>query len=108
MGKYTEQAKLAAVKEYCAGKAGLRDVAHRHDVDFSCLRQWVAAYQIHGPAALKEKRRQRYSDEFKLAVLKRMHDERLSLRQTAALFDIRQFGIINLWQRLFDEGALNA
>ncbi|MCF5439736.1 hypothetical protein GIV92_25140, partial [Pseudomonas syringae] len=26
MGKYTEQAKLAAVKEYCAGKAGLRDV----------------------------------------------------------------------------------
>ncbi|SOQ07733.1 ISPsy9, transposase OrfA [Pseudomonas syringae pv. persicae] len=55
MGKYTEQAKLAAVKEYCAGKAGLRDVAHRHDVDFSCLRQWVAAYQIHGPAALKEK-----------------------------------------------------
>ncbi|WP_146050595.1 hypothetical protein, partial [Pseudomonas syringae] len=28
MGKYTEQAKLAAVKEYCAGKAGLRDVAH--------------------------------------------------------------------------------
>ncbi|WP_153014093.1 transposase, partial [Pseudomonas syringae] len=51
MGKYTEQAKLAAVKEYCAGKAGLRDVARRHDVDFSCLRQWVAAYQIHGPAA---------------------------------------------------------
>ncbi len=75
MGKYTVQAKLAAVKEYCAGKAGLRDVAHRHDVDFSCLRQWVAAYQIHGPAALKEKKRQRYSDEFKLAVLKRMHDE---------------------------------
>ncbi|KPY40703.1 ISPsy9, transposase OrfA [Pseudomonas syringae pv. rhaphiolepidis] len=108
MGKYTVQAKLAAVKEYCAGKAGLRDVAHRHDVDFSCLRQWVAAYQIHGSAALKEKKRQRYSDEFKLAVLKRMHDERLSLRQTAALFDIRQFGIINLWQRLFDEGALNA
>ncbi|WP_155930779.1 IS3 family transposase [Pseudomonas savastanoi] len=108
MGKYTVQAKPAAVKEYCAGKAGLRDVAHRHDVDFSCLRQWVAAYQIHGPAALKEKKRQRYSDEFKLAVLKRMHDERLSLRQTAALFDIRQFGIINLWQRLFDEGALNA
>nr|WP_158497980.1 transposase [Pseudomonas syringae] len=58
MGKYTEQAKLAAVKEYCAGKAGLRDVAHRHDVDFSCLRQWVAAYQIHGVAGLQEKKRQ--------------------------------------------------
>ncbi|WP_153018071.1 transposase, partial [Pseudomonas amygdali] len=54
MGRYTEQAKLAAVQEYCAGKAGLRDVAHRHDVDFSCLRQWVAAYQIHGVAGLQE------------------------------------------------------
>ncbi|AKF53520.1 Transposase [Pseudomonas syringae pv. syringae HS191] len=64
MGRYTEQAKLAAVQEYCAGKAGLRDVAHRHDVDFSCLRQWVAAYQIHGVAGLQEKKRQRYSDEF--------------------------------------------
>ncbi|OOK93069.1 transposase, partial [Pseudomonas syringae pv. actinidifoliorum] len=71
MGRYTEQAKLAAVQEYCAGKAGLRDVAHRHDVDFSCLRQWVAAYQIHGVAGLQEKKRQRYSDEFKLTVLKR-------------------------------------
>ncbi|MCK0551148.1 AAA family ATPase, partial [Pseudomonas syringae pv. aptata] len=56
MGRYTEQAKLAAVQEYCAGKAGLRDVAHRHDVDFSCLRQWVAAYQIHGVAGLQEKK----------------------------------------------------
>ncbi|WKF03063.1 IS3 family transposase [Pseudomonas syringae] len=108
MGRYTEQAKLAAVQEYCAGKAGLRDVAHRHDVDFSCLRQWVAAYQIHGVAGLQEKKRQRYSDEFKLTVLKRMHDERLSLRQTAALFDIRQFGIIGLWQRHYEEGAFDA
>ncbi len=108
MGRYTEQAKLAAVQEYCAGKAGLRDVAHRHDVDFSCLRQWVAAYQIHGVAGLQEKKRQRYSDEFKLTVLKRMHDERLSLRQTAALFDIRQFGIIGLWQRYYEEGAFDA
>lgn len=103
MGKYTEQAKLAAVQDYCSGSAGLRDVAHRHNVDFSSLRQWVAAYQVHGVAGLKEKKLQRYSNDFKLSVLKRMREEQLSYRQTAALFDI-----IGLWERRFDEGGFDA
>jgi transposase len=108
MGKYTEQAKLAAVQDYCSGSAGLRDVAHRHDVDFSCLRQWVAAYQVHGAAGLKEKKLLRYSADFKLSVLTRMREEQLSYRQTAALFDIRRFGIIGLWERRYDEGGFDA
>jgi hypothetical protein len=32
-----------------------------------------------------------YSVKFKLTVLRRMRDERLSYRQAAALFDIRNF-----------------
>ena len=108
MGKYTEPAKLAAVQDYCSGSAGLRDVAHRHNVDFSSLRQWVAAYQVHGVAGLKEKKLQRYSNDFKLSVLKRMREEQLSYRQTAALFDIRRFGIIGLWERRYDEGGFDA
>src|ERR1700675_4527774 len=108
MGKYTEQAKLAAVQDYCSGRAGLRDVAHRHDVDFSSLRQWVAAYQVHGAVGLKEKKLQRYSADFKLSVLTRMRQEQLSYRQTAALFDIRRFGIIGLWERRYDEGGFDA
>jgi len=104
MGKYTEQAKLAAVQDYCSGSAGLRDVAHRHNVDFSSLRQWVAAYQVHGVAGLKEKKLQRYSNDFKLSVLNRMREEQLSYRQTAALFDIRKFDIIGLWERRFEGG----
>ncbi|MBD0680769.1 transposase, partial [Pseudomonas sp. PSB11] len=43
MRKYTVQVKLLAVQDYCSGNAGLRDVADRHDVDFSSLRQWIAA-----------------------------------------------------------------
>lgn len=108
MGKYTEQAKLAAVQDYCSGSAGLRDVAHRHNVDFSSLRQWVAAYQVHGAAGLKQKKLQRYSSDFKLSVLKRMREEQLSYRQTAALFDIRKFDIIGLWERRYDEGGFDA
>jgi len=108
MGKYTEQAKLAAVQDYCSGKAGLRDVAHRHDVDFSSLRQWVAAYRVHGTAALKGKKVQHYSAEFRLRVLMRMHEEQLSYRQVAALFDIRKFNIVGEWQRRYDVGGKSA
>jgi transposase-like protein len=45
MKKYTEQAKLAAVQNYCSGNGGLRDVARRHNVNFSSLRQWILGYQ---------------------------------------------------------------
>lgn len=45
MGKYTDQAKLAAVKDYCSGEGGLKTVARRHGVDATLLRQWVAGYR---------------------------------------------------------------
>ncbi|MCP3728369.1 transposase, partial [Paraburkholderia sp. CNPSo 3272] len=45
MGKYTEQAKLAAVRDYCSGEAGLKTIAQRHNVDVSSLRQWIAGYR---------------------------------------------------------------
>ncbi len=108
MGKYTVKAKLSAVQDYCAGKAGLRDVAHRHEVDFSSLRQWVAAYQVHGTAALEVKKVRHYSAEFRMSVLKRMREEQLSYRQVAALFDIRKFNIVGDWQRRYDEGGENS
>ncbi|KQV20760.1 transposase [Pseudomonas sp. Root329] len=108
MRKYTVQAKLLAVQDYCSGKAGFREVAHRHEVDFSSLRQWVAAYQVHGAAALEAKKVQHYSVEFRLSVLKRMREEQLSYRQAAALFDIRKFNIVGDWQRRYDGGGENA
>ena len=52
MEKYTEQVKLSAVRDYCSGSAGHREVAHRHGVDVSSLRKWIAAYQALGAAAL--------------------------------------------------------
>ncbi|MCP3728702.1 transposase, partial [Paraburkholderia sp. CNPSo 3272] len=69
MGKYTEQAKLAAVRDYCSGEAGLKTIAQRHNVDVSSLRQWIAGYRAHGEAGVAEKTREFYSVELKLSVL---------------------------------------
>ena len=108
MKKYTEQAKLSVVEDYCSGSAGHREVAHRHGVNSSSLRKWIAAYQALGAAGLKSKRKKNYSPEFKLAVLQRMREEELSYRQVAALFDIRKSDIIGEWERRYDEGGLEA
>lgn len=108
MGKYTEQVKLAAVRDYCSGEAGLKTVAHRHNVDVSSLRQWIAGYRAHGEAGVAGKKREFYSVELKLAVLKRTRDEGLSHRQAAALFNIRRFNIIGRWEQQYNQGGPEA
>lgn len=110
MGKYTDQAKLAAVKDYCAGEGGLKTIAHRHGVDATSLRQWVAGYRALGEAGVCTKKRGffSYSTEFKLSVLERMREEGLSRRQAAALFNIRRFNVIAEWEHKFNQGGPEA
>lgn len=108
MKKYTEQAKLAAVQEYCAGNRGLRDVVRRHSVNFSSLRQWVLGHQALSITGITGKKKIHYSPEFKLSVLQRIREEKVSYRQAAALFDIRRFDILGQWERRYDEGGLEA
>jgi transposase len=56
--------------------------------DHATVRKWVASYEAHGAAGLSKKF-SHYDAEFKLSVLKRMWEDGLSCRQTAALFNIR-------------------
>lgn len=97
MGRYTLGEKLEAVRSYCAGELGQKAVTKQYNVDVSSLRQWIATYRAHGIEGLKEKKRAFYSADFKLNVLRRVEEERLSHRQAAALFDIRKFDIIGHW-----------
>ena len=102
MEKYSEQAKLAAVQTYCTGELGWKAAAARHSVGVSSLRKWVAGYLANGVAGVVAKPRRWYSLEFKLEVLQRARDEGLSNRQAAALFDIRKFSIIAIWERAYE------
>lgn len=100
MGKYTDQTKLAAVRDYCSGEAGLKAVAQRHGVNVSSMRQRISGYRAHGEEGVLTKKRAptNFSAEFKLSVLKRMRAEGLSQRQTTALFNIRRFNVIGEWK----------
>jgi transposase len=108
MGKYSDRTRIAAAEDYCRGHLGLKEVARRHGVNVASLRLWAAAYRVHGAAGVRKKRRKLYSAQFKLAVLQRMHGERLSCRQAAALFNIRRRDMILLWQRAYETGGFAA
>jgi transposase len=106
LAKYSEQVKLAAVKAYCSGKGGLKATAARYDVEVSSLRKWIAGYQANGVDGIRLKRRELYSVDFKLEVLQRAREERLSHRQAAALFNIRNFNMIGVWERRHERDGL--
>jgi transposase len=108
MGKYSDQKKIAAAADYCAGHQGLKKVARRHKVNVASLRLWAAAYRVHGAAGVQTRQRKFYSTQFKLSVLQRMRTEKLSYRQVAALFNIRNRDLIGMWERAYEAGGVAA
>ena len=108
MAKYDEGFKRAIVLRYLSGLESVNALASRHGVHRAMIQRWIAAYELHGDAALRKKF-SHYSAEFKLSVLQRMDQEMLSAQQVIALFDIRGgAGVISAWRRQYDQGGLQA
>lgn len=109
MTKYSEQFKLAVVHDYLSDSSdGYRAVARRHGLtSHTVLERWVAGYQLHGDAGLGKKS-SRYSAEYKLLVLQHMWDNQLSINQTAAEFDIRNYAMVSMWARAYRDGGIEA
>jgi transposase len=108
MAKYSNRQKIGAARDYCSGQLGLRQVAQRHGVNVASLRLWAAAYRLHGAKGVVAKERKFYNADFKLSVLQRMHSEKLSCRQAAALFNIRRHDMIGAWKRAYEAGGVVA
>jgi len=108
MSKYSEQFKLTAVNAYLAGGISFQTVANRYGIEFGMLRRWVAGYRVHGADALIKKPRSHHTPQFKLSVLQRMWDEKLSYRETTALFDLRAAGQVGIWERQYYSGGIEA
>lgn len=108
MSKYSEQFKHTVVQQYLSGGGGYRALSQRHGMaNRSLVERWVAAYQLHGNAGLSKKR-SRYDADFKLSVLQHMWENRLSITQTAAKFDIRRHSTVGDWERAYRDGGVEA
>lgn len=108
MTKYTEQFKQMVVQDYLSSHEGFRALSLRLGMsNRSLIERWVAAYRLHGDAGLRKKR-SRYDADFKLSVLHHMWENRLSVTQTAAKFDIRRHSTVGDWERAYREGGADA
>ncbi|MFC6478494.1 IS3 family transposase, partial [Pseudomonas asuensis] len=107
MAKYSLQFKLMVIRDYLESADGFSRVSHRHNVERGLVRTWVAAFQLHGEAALTPSR-SHYTTAFKLAVLKRLYKEGLSYRQAAAIFNIANKSSVMHWQQQYERDGLTA
>ena len=108
MSKYSARLKSRVVQDYLSSeRGGYGEVGRQHGVGQGTVRKWVAAWRAHGEAAFKKKY-SFYDGPFKLKVLQFMHTKALSCRETAAIFDIRNPGAINVWKRRYDSGGMQA
>ncbi len=107
MSKYTEEFKLSLVKRYFEGAEGYRAISQRQGIPETVLRRWIASYRVHGAEGLRKKF-SHYNAKFKLSVLKHMWDNKLSYRETAALFNLRGSSCLTLWERCYHRGGIEA
>lgn len=107
MIKYTEQFKLKVVKHYLKGPMGYGRLGAHYGVAAPHIRNWVAAYRLHGQDGLRRKVT-RYNAQFKLSVVQHMWDNGLSNRQAAAHFNVRNPTSVGIWDKLYREGGLAA
>jgi transposase len=107
MTKYDEQFKLKIAQEYISGAGGSDTLSKRHGVPRSLIKLWAELYRVHGRDGINKKYSS-YDAQFKLSALRHMWDNGLSLRQTAAAFNIRNHAVVGIWERSYREGGFDA
>ncbi|AYA74671.1 IS3 family transposase [Bacillus sp. Y1] len=110
MTKYSEQFKLALVREYQEGKLGYYLLAKKHGIKSStAIKNWVKVYEKYGMEGLMlKKHNDVYSVQFKLDVLDYMKNTGASVMNTALKFGLTNPPLITTWKKVYLEGGLEA
>jgi len=107
MSKHSTSFKQHVVAFYGDGLGSYSEVGLHFGLDHSTVRKWVSSHAVHGLAGLSKKF-SHYDAQFRLSVLQHMWKEGLSHRQTAVVFDIRSFGCLSVWEKLYEQGGIDA
>lgn len=102
MSKYTYEEKLEAVLRVVNDNMSCVESARILGADKEVVRCWTARYNHFGPEGLIMKHGT-YSGDFKLSVIKYMHDNHLSMFETAVKFGIPDKSTIRKWERTYYE-----
>lgn len=103
MAKYDYHLKLKIVKENELGY-GYKYLSKKYNISRNTIQNWCQQYTDQGEESLKKSlSKTNYSGEFKLTVLTYRHTNKLSYRQTAEHFNIKNPSTIANWQRKYNE-----
>ena len=103
MTKYSKEEKLAAIKAVEAGES-IAEVARQFQISDSVLKWVVRNYCEHGEKGLSS-RAYNWTAEQKKEVLKYMHENQLSFKETGVRLGIRD-GTILHWERRYLEKGI--
>ena len=102
MSKYSYEERLEAVLRVTEGGMSVRGSAKILGTSSEHVRRWIMRYEQFGVEGLLMKHGS-YDGAFKISVIEYMHDNHLSLSQTAVKFGIPQDGTVGKWERIYYE-----
>lgn len=98
--KYTLETRLAVVSHYLSDNDGTQRTAERFGVERTSVRRWVRAWQLHGIDGITWKN-DRHSPSFRIAVVRTVLNEELSMREAAARFNISNESVVRHWVNVY-------
>ena len=102
MAKYSYEEKLEAVLRVVDDGMSFQASSKILGTAYEHVRRWVKRYELFGPEGLKIKHGS-YDGAFKLSVIEYMHNNHLSLSQTAVYFGIPSDATVGKWERIYYE-----
>jgi transposase len=105
MTKYSKEEKIAAIKAVEAGESILQ-VARQFQINYSVLKWIVRSYREHGEKGLS-RQGNNWTGKQKYEILKYMHENQLSCKETGIKFGISGSATVSTWERRYLENGSN-
>lgn len=104
--KYSFETKLEVVKAVLAQQHSCYSIANELGIAHTSVKYWLRQYEQHGEVGLMHVGKS-YSGEFKLSVIKYMHEHELSYTETAIRFGIGNRNHIANWEHIYYEEGVD-
>jgi len=102
--RYSYEEKLKIVLTVLEKHQSIKSLSKETGIAKKSIRHWLAFYKEYGEKGLLVKKvKTDYSGEFKLSVLRYMHENHLSFLETAVKFGITHDSTIYKWQRIYNK-----
>lgn len=106
--KHSLAVKLAAVRYYLDGNAGIHATAAKFRLSHTHLNHWINLYRLHGKEALVPAPKRHYSAAFKRRVVLTVLSGDSSIARVSAQFNIPSHTTVKTWVRLYSESGGDA